>query len=82
MRKSILITGVAVAAALSGCSPTPADLANESRLLHVELAEAVTSEDSAAVFRQIAELESRARQIFDKAELKEYERLAHSQEDL
>ena len=66
-----------VSVTLTGCSPTPEELASESKRLHEELATCRTQADSANVYREIAALETRARSEFNKTELKEYERLAH-----
>lgn len=64
----------------TACSTTPAELAAQSRQLHVELENARTAEDSTLIFKKIAETETRAREEFRKDELKEYERLAHSED--
>lgn len=76
MRRIILSTFlISLIFLISSCNPTPADLADESIELHKELAEAKTEKDSSEIFRKISALESEARRIFRKEELKEYERL-------
>lgn len=67
-----------IALAMSSCSsPSPEELAAESKALHEQLSRATTEADSTAVFRQISALETHAREIFNKQELRQYERLAH-----
>lgn len=72
---------LASAIALVSCNPTPQELAEKNISLHEELARCATEADSLAVFRKISEVESKARDIFNKTELKEYERLAHPAQD-
>lgn len=81
MRKYISIFVVALSAwILMSCTPTPAELAEESRELHRQLEAAKTEQDSSRIFAEIARLETQARTVFDKTELREYERLAHPAE--
>lgn len=77
MRKLLHGTILASVFGLVSCSPSPAELAAESHSLHAQLEKATNRNDSATIFKQIAALETRAREIFTKDELKEYERLAH-----
>lgn len=62
---------------LCACSPSPAELAQQNRDLHKQLEKATTRQDSDAVWKQITEVETRARREFTKDEFKEYARLAH-----
>lgn len=62
---------------LWGCSPSPDDLAEESKRLNYELSVAKNRKDSDSIYREISAVETKAREIFTKKELKEYERKAH-----
>lgn len=78
MRKLInLLLLTVVALTLAACEPTPAELAERSIALHLQMVDAKTEDDSIAIFQKITEVESQARQLFTKQQLREYERLAH-----
>ena len=76
-RKTLYISSLTLVLCMSGCGTSPGKLADESKRLHEELSRATTKSDSTAIFKEIAAVESHARAVFTKAELKEYERLAH-----
>ena len=65
--------------AIVACGPSPASLAEESKVLHKSLEVAATRADSDSIYREIAYIESEARKLFTKAELREYLKLAHSE---
>lgn len=64
---------------LVSCGPTPQTLAEECRKLNDELKHTTDSAVRDSIYREIAVVETRARKSFNKAELKEYARLAHPQ---
>ena len=78
MKKFVSAFITATFLSLVSCGTSPRELADESIRLHKQLAECTTEADSTAMFKEIAYVESRARQEFNKQELKEYERMAHS----
>lgn len=80
MSKHFIFAAVSASFLLAACSPTPQELAEKNMELHRRLGECLTEADSSAVFKQISQVESQAREIFTKQELKEYERLAHASE--
>lgn len=80
MRKLLYLCGLGLVMAITSCSTTPAQLAERSQMLHKALEIATTASDSSMIYREIAAVESEARRIFTKQELKEYERLAHPQD--
>ena len=73
---SILIA-FAFALSLNSCGPTPAGLAEECRRLNKELAATTNDDERDSLYREIAAIESEARQSLTKTEFKEYARLAH-----
>ncbi len=81
MRKLMLyISTVLTVTTFTSCGPTPDSLAHENIRLHEELEKAANRNDSDFIYREIAAVQTQARTSFRKAELKEYERLAHPDE--